>query len=538
MLVGQGRAGKTALVRNMMGEKFVPTPSTVGIKKFERRIIQGNLNATRLEEFKESRLKEMQYFVSRDANLRQNHTAPSDEKEKSLLLNEIISKSGAFSTGKKKCSKESVPPALVSRIKPGEEDEMTLQISRRSGLFDDSNTKLCVTLNDFGGQDVFNVIHQFFIFKHAIYLVVFDQQLFLTDQESCLKGLKFWVNSVIMHTGFKGSTAPAAVVGTRADLVKDRGNISGEISSMFSNKFTGLSLITNKVPNKRTPLPFFSVDNTNTTEGSELQRLLENLLAFAKRSAFANSEIPLVWVKALDKMKSLAVSFLYYRDVLEIATVYNMQLKDLPDFLAFFTQAGAILWIDDSRLRDVVIIDPLEYFVKPVTTVICKHIATMDDPSRTVHFDEIHAKCRKDLSIDWLKMLEMGLLSHRLVTTLVGSATSDVNNVLFLMKKYHLLIPLSFAGSDSDSSSLYFAPALLPGCPYNLCCDPEDFEYQKLISRLKARRTMVVSTFRLSVSFYFAFFHSAVTFNTVPFDICQIKKKCLLPNCFFYNVLA
>jgi GTPase SAR1 family protein len=52
MLVGQGRAGKTALARSMMGEPFRETPSTIGGELFEREIREGNVRRGKLAEHK------------------------------------------------------------------------------------------------------------------------------------------------------------------------------------------------------------------------------------------------------------------------------------------------------------------------------------------------------------------------------------------------------------------------------------------------------------------------------------------------------
>lgn len=34
---------------------------------------------------------------------------------------------------------------------------------------------------------------------------------------------------------------------------------------------------------------------------------------------------------------------------------------------------GMILWIEEKSLRDTIIIGPIDYFVKPVTTITCNH---------------------------------------------------------------------------------------------------------------------------------------------------------------------
>jgi hypothetical protein len=59
----------------------------------------------------------------------------------------------------------------------------------------DEGSELIISLYDFGGQDIFSVLHPFFMSKYGVYVVVFDMELFLSKEEgkreSCMKHLKF-----------------------------------------------------------------------------------------------------------------------------------------------------------------------------------------------------------------------------------------------------------------------------------------------------------------------------------------------------------
>jgi hypothetical protein len=75
-----------------------------------------------------------------------------------------------------------------------------------------------------GGQSVFNVIHHLFLTTNGLYLVVFNMQWLLSDDEqvqrSCVQNLRFWLQSVYIHTYQEDlhSTAPVILVGTRGKL--------------------------------------------------------------------------------------------------------------------------------------------------------------------------------------------------------------------------------------------------------------------------------------------------------------------------------
>ena len=82
---------------------------------------------------------------------------------------------------------------------------------------------LTLSLVDFGGQSVFNVIHHLFFRRQAVYIVVFNMELLAdpSTRESCLKSLRSWLNSITVHTLDSSSklTASIAIVGTRGDKV-------------------------------------------------------------------------------------------------------------------------------------------------------------------------------------------------------------------------------------------------------------------------------------------------------------------------------
>eukprot|EP01040_Poterioochromonas_malhamensis_P027189 gene27189-biopygen3788 len=146
MLVGQGRAGKTALANNLAGRWMGETASTIGAEQMDMRLLYGGVKGGRLEEYK----------------------------------------------------------------RPKQE--------------------------------------------YGVYVVVFDMELFLSgdasERESCRKELKFWLNSITMHTcdntAAANKTAPVAIVGTRGDKVmreEDHEKISSELKDMFGEMKVWESLV-------------------------------------------------------------------------------------------------------------------------------------------------------------------------------------------------------------------------------------------------------------------------------------------------------
>ena len=62
---------------------------------------------------------------------------------------------------------------------------------------------------------------------------------------------------------------------------------------------------------------------------------------------------------------------------------------------------------DEKGLRDVVIMDSVDFFVMPATRVICKHSPNATDD--TVHHGEVHEFCKKHHNASWERMVPKGV---------------------------------------------------------------------------------------------------------------------------------
>eukprot|EP01040_Poterioochromonas_malhamensis_P014069 gene14069-biopygen3173 len=316
MSVGQGRAGKTALVNNLTGRWMGEIASTIGAEQMDMRLLYGGVNGGRLEEYKR----------------------PKQELE-----------------------------ALLAEL----------------SYYDDKDA---------------------------------------AERESCRKELKFWLNSITMHTSDSNAdsdkTAPVAIVGTRGDKVvkeEDHEEISSELEDMFGEMKVWESLMWYAIGDGSGRLCFFPNNNTLTKNNAVSQELLRSIEQSLGAADYMRREIPMMWIKMLDEMKGLDRSYLSYEEILRMTEVKYQQSKE------------------EKGLEDVIILDPIEYLVKPATTIICKHVATKDDPYRTRHeVTEIHGatltggkKTHVFLSHDWgidgnnhnrVKQVSEALKSRGLVT--------------------------------------------------------------------------------------------------------------------------
>lgn len=291
--------------------------------------------------------------------------------------------------------------------------------------------------------------------------------------------MKFWINSVVVHTqGDKDEVAPIVMVGTRKDKISDPAEhetISTLLYDTFSNSIAWPYVIENHGAvgaNGKSDLFFFPVDNTSGREDTELQKLLGCIETVIDDSEYVHAEQPLSWLQTLDKLKSKSDSYILYNEVERIAMSCGVKKNMVPKLLYFLHQMGMVMWHSDDSLRDIIILDPIDYFVKPATIVICKHAPKKDDA--IYHSLDIHKKVKKRHKNEWDCMVNYGVVSEVLLDALLENFEAHKNRILNLMLKYGLLVKivselLVEETNDSGNSksfeemmTTFMAPALLP----------------------------------------------------------------------------
>lgn len=544
MLVGQGRAGKTALANNLAGRWIGETESTIGADQMDVNLFYGGVKVDRVEEDErelESLIAELNYFersqrhqgskLSEVKTTRnelpmaktRNFLAPTNQSED---LKETSSRDIALLPSVQRTEILKETTSLVSvQLDQVQLDEVELHYRKLQEMETASRYKLIFI--DFGGQSIFNVLHGFFMSRHGIYLVVFDMELFMsTDtarRECCCKELKFWLNSITMHTyDIKtDKTAPVAIVGTRGDKIwriQDHLTISSQLAEMFGEMKVWQSLILFEKEGGQ--LYFFPNNNKLTRDNNVTQKLLRSIEQSLGAADSMNRKIPIFWIKIFDELRDLRRSYLSYDEVVRfvqqklpieqveegvVLEEGKIEVMEVRKMLRFFNDMGMLMWIEEKGLEDVIILDPIEYLVRPATIIICKHLATIDDPYRTKHeIASIHGESKKILTEDWMRMLEFGLLSEFLARDLLARFIADqdncdddfnnghisLNQVLSFMIRFGLLVPF-FASSTlsekSENSNLYFVPSLLPADPSVLDETIKDRDLKRMFGRLRLR---------------------------------------------------
>jgi GTPase SAR1 family protein len=295
-LVGEGRAGKTALARSLCGRPFVQTDSTIGVglehMEVDRVDVRVDSSAGKwnvmqpdkqLESFVEEQMAwETAGVLSGDrgdgdngsltdlfSSLEVDFAEASASSSTPQFQHSNASTSLAAATGNAAvASVSSSPVAAVAQPLGGiaPDSPFTAPRSTSGGssmaaaavtpvrrlnkqmVLDRSKGKqpLRVNLLDFSGQEVFYSLHHLYLTRYCLYLVVFSMEWLSSSaseatKQQCIKFLSFWLNSIFHHArappGYKsGRIAPIMLVGTHKDKISSPADHE-VISKLLHDKF-------------------------------------------------------------------------------------------------------------------------------------------------------------------------------------------------------------------------------------------------------------------------------------------------------------
>jgi hypothetical protein len=414
------------------------------------------------------------------------------------------------------------------------DEEEVMRVMRCLGNTKLSDSGLVLDLVDFGGQAVFNVLHHLFITKYGVYLLTFNMEWLAYSgdakkREMCLSNLAFWMNSIYIHTAHKDSegleqTARVVFVGTRKDVVRETGQHE-LISALLETHLKPSQVWKNVVKNRKgrgrdgnVCLFFFPVDNTMGRDDPSIAALMKELESTLSVDPIVQQRKPLAWLRTIDILAArTGDSFLPLKEAVAIAESTGIPADDVPSLLHFLHEMGTIMWHEDEGLRDVVILDPIQYFVEPVTRLICKH-STQDDSGHehdfNTHHERWHDQCQRFDNERWLELMEKGVL-HAPILHILLQDTGREEMLTRLMLKIGLIV--SFASPTEADGVTYLVPALLP----------------RAGQRVAASLTL---TAPLTCFFVFTISNLIVKQEFVSYD--EMQGKCFLPSGLFPRLVG
>ena len=346
------------------------------------------------------------------------------------------------------------------------------------------NSKLLLTFLDFGVQQAFESINQFFMVEQAVYVVVFNMECFLTPDRipinpekgittwsECLKVALHWISSVVVHTMKQGSTKPAPIfiAGTHKDTVPspaDHRAISDAISAALGDYNPALNSLQR---NEADGLCFFPIDNTLGRSDPTMTALMKRVEEVIEVQPYVQKMLPLMWFRVLDWMNGQSRQYLTYDEVAAYAKECGFDMSTtqaVDEMLSMFHECSVLMWHNADGLRHIIILNPIQFFVLHATNILCQHTATATDATEHKLPKVIDGKIQSNtmLRTDFAQMISTGIITRRLLDVLL-SESEEPRVVMQLMITYALLVPLvrEEGEVDGDNTLLkYLVPALLP----------------------------------------------------------------------------
>jgi len=413
MFVGQGRAGKSATVRSLLGQEFVENlDSTVGAfvsesestdrdvkweatskapgdhaTKFAARILADKAkNGSNEPRKNKSKRKTLVEFGRSIRNLAASFGTRAANPDAVIEINagdnaeEAIEVDPAADAAPAPRRREingvrvveeengeiwqEFQPEEIGTV-PAEEEEQEIVREYHEGMLNDADS-LMLSLWDFGGQEVFYSMHHIFLTKSGVYVLVCDLRKLRNEnsRDEAVRYLSFWLNSIKLHA----KDAPVIIAGTFSSEIeaeKEMNTINSVVSNLVKGSFP------NVVLDKQNGTCFFPIDNSDLDGVLELRTSLEKVI-YQDRAV--NQQVSMKWMVFLDEILSHRSKHSY----LELQTVYeiakekcNIEKAGVVDqALQLFHDRGMIVHLTATEtLRNIIIIKP-QWLIDQLSKVI------------------------------------------------------------------------------------------------------------------------------------------------------------------------
>ena len=472
MVVGEGRAGKTATVNSLLGKTFDPKwDSTIGIQQTEVVSQEDKWRPTKKTEKGDNALK----FAARVAErlIRKGSFHELEEavtQHKSTMSLDLDSAKGESKNGTTVHAEVKNPTnvEVVQATREGQENQVEQSRENRAGS---SNAQIAVeesegtaefmkkykhdfivkaqtrrdavsvSVWDYGGQKVFYTLHHLFLTNYGIYLLVFSIPQVLKSPEKSMEYLKFWINSIQLHA----PNAPIMIAGTSlCDLEQKRG--MERLNELFSS--ANVNRYNQAILNEETSQYFFCIDNKYDVGVKALRGTLRELI---KSQEHVNFQVSIKWMHCLDKITELNRDWLPIGKVTEVAESCAItRASELSEMLHLFHELGVVIHFTKTQsLADVVTVRP-QWLVDEISKVI-------RDPS--IHKFDASVMASVGLEPDIKRLFEVGIASEDLIDYFWSRHSKEF--LLDLMRSLLLLSDWDFDRTNSDVQNHYLIPSMI-----------------------------------------------------------------------------
>eukprot|EP00924_Labyrinthula_sp_SR-Ha-C_P012066 snap_masked-scaffold_26-processed-gene-3.20-mRNA-1 protein AED:1.00 eAED:1.00 QI:0/0/0/0/1/1/8/0/796 len=418
ILMGDGRTGKTSLLRNLSGKSFQKeTQSTLVLEDYQ--IFQVNNVWNKFEpltkyDLSVQRVKNMiniKYFIKDEVQEKSKYNLDFEDE---LITRTIREKSFV--------------------------EQYTTEPIRSH--FRTQDTFLRVY--DFGGQEVFSSVHHIFMNKKAIYFVVFNMTKL---KEKDLFRLKFWCESILRNT----PRAPVLLIGiflnTFLKKNKTLDSVNYKINSFLSELSGKLTII------EDIETIFFPVENAIDSNKSREKAIKKELISIgrykSKLNSLLNPRIPIksVYVLFLDNCREEA-SYMTVQKFKLKARKCNFSEKEMEEMLELYSKEGIISYFPDLNLSDS------ENFIFFAPSFLAQALGSF---IRDESFHQLAFRTNKNVFSNYRKYIDTGIIRKDLFEVLLKQYTRKEREYVLSLALHSLILFV-----DPREKNSFIVPELLP----------------------------------------------------------------------------
>ncbi len=384
----------------------------------------------------------------------------------------------ALAKGRKEWGRSNI--VLLGESRAGKTALVSSFLGRKSEKRDTTliSSRFTFSLLDFGGQIAVNILQSRILSKFGVYILLFNMEWLSTRSSKELKDeslvyLSNWLNLIAMMRNPKiGEDCLIYFVGTRKDVVMNPTEHL-QISNLLAKAFSGNPVWPCVV--KKQDLFFYPVNATaGDTEETAFQ-LLNNIEDSVEKSHYVHMERPISWFQAIDALKQASQKShcLTYDEGRKLIVSSGIPDGKVPLFLNFMNEMGSLMWVDEDKLREIIVLDFIEYFIKPATISFSKHVPeAVDDVLQVL---EMQRSLKRQYAKEYQEMTTRGIITEKLLQAILQSHSQYYLHLRQLLLKYGHLVPLmglQVSGStkerrlditrEQDQDLIYLCTGLLP----------------------------------------------------------------------------
>eukprot|EP00924_Labyrinthula_sp_SR-Ha-C_P004184 snap_masked-scaffold_3-processed-gene-16.26-mRNA-1 protein AED:1.00 eAED:1.00 QI:0/0/0/0/1/1/2/0/543 len=422
ILMGDGRVGKTSLLRNLAGKRFQKgTQSTLVLEDYQ------------IFEAKGAELIPLTKYdlsVQRVKNLVATTYSINDEEQK-------VSKYNLYFEDELIARTVHDKGFLGGLVKPESKEPF-------------KSLRPFYRVYDFGGQEVFSSVHHIFMNKKAIYLIVFNMTKL---NKNDLFRLKFWCESILRNA----PRAPVLFVGTflatflKKNTKTDLLAVEHKFRSLISTLSGSLNVVREKYNS------FYLVENS-PHQGSNQLALIKNKLLLVQYSSIFSGKL----LAVSKKIKSVYVLFLdncreesSYMTVQEFklkAKKCNFSEKEIEEMLEIYSKEGIISYFPGLNLSET------ENFIFFAPSFLAQALGGF---IRDESFHQLAFRTNKKVFSNYRKYIDTGIIRKDLFDVLLQQYTRKEREYVLHLALYSLILFV-----DPREKKAFIVPVLLPTVIY------------------------------------------------------------------------